>query len=153
MIRASSTDMFKRSVEIRKDIKKKMEIRQFEIRKNALVKELYISLSNLSNISSRIASRITKAESEGRTMTEARTLLTTANNKLAEAKVAVAAFESLAPATASSTVEIDLGKPRVVGDAAIKSVKEARDAFQKVVVAIAHAMGLRNASTTNPTAN
>lgn len=158
IIRASTTEMFKKSKEIRKEISKKMEARVFEIRKNALIKELNISLTNLTNISTRIDARITKAEGEGRTMTEAKALLVIAKDKLEKAKTAVAAFQTLnlstgnTTTTVGATVQVDLVKPRVAGDAAIKSVKEARDAFQKVVVAIAHAMGLKlgvTASTTS----
>ncbi len=147
MLKASTTDMFKRNQEMRKDIKKKMEAKMFEARKTALIKELNISLTNLANISTRIETRLTKIEGEGHSMTEARALLVTANDKLTAAKVAVAAFQALSlsttPTTASTTAtaEVDLVKPRVAGDAAIKSVKEARDAFQKVVVAIAHSLG------------
>lgn len=140
---STTAEMFKRNTEIRKDIAKKMEARIFEARKNALVKELVRSLENLSDISTRIDSRITKVEAEGRTMTEAHALLVTANEKLAKAKVDVAAFEALPVPTPSAgtdvspTAEVDLVKPRTVGDTAIKSVKEARDAFQKVVRVIA----------------
>jgi hypothetical protein len=142
-IRASSTNMFKKNNEVRKDMVKKMESRTFEIRKNALLKELNFSISNLSNISTRIETRITKAESEGRTMTEARALLITAKEKLEKAKADVASFQALT--TNASTTEVELTKPRVLGDTAIKSVKEARDSFQKVVVSIAHAMGMKEA--------
>jgi hypothetical protein len=154
---ASSTEMFKRDAkDMRKDIAKKMEARMFEARKNALVKELNLSLANLTDVSTRISTRITKAESEGRTMTEAKTLLTAAGQKLDRAKIEVAAFAALnATSTpsgaATTTAEVDLTRPRVAGDAAIKSVKDARDAYQKVVVAIAHAMGVKvetHASTT-----
>lgn len=139
--RASTTDMFKRGAEIRKEIAKKMEAKAFEIRKEALVKELNLSLSNITSVSARIDARITKAESEGKTMSEAKDLLATANEKLAKAKTDIAAFAALPAPSASTTVQIDLAKPRVLGDTAIKSVKDARDAFQKVIAAIAHALG------------
>ncbi len=153
----STTDMFKKNAEIRKEIAKKMEVKQFEMRKNALLKELTNSISNLTDISARIDARLTKVESEGRVVTEARTLLVAANDKLTKAKADVAAFQasgsvtaSTTAVTASTTAQVDLAKPRVLGDAAIKSVKEARDAFQKVVTSIAHAMGLGKMGSTTP---
>lgn len=159
-LHASTTEMFKRNKEIRKEIAKRMEQRMFEIRKNALLKELNLSLTNLTNISLRIDSRITKAESEGRVLTDAKALLVTANEKLVKAKADVLAFQALTATTttvtASTTVEVELIKPRKLGDTAIKSVKDARDAFQKVVVAIAHAMGKKveaHATTTENVSN
>lgn len=148
--RASSTDMFKKGGEM----KKKMEAKAFEIRKAALVKELTITLSNLDTLSARIQTRIDKVEAEGRTMTEAKALLVTATEKLVKAKAEVALFASTTPVTttASTTAEVDLAKPRAAGDAAIKAVKDARDALQKVVVAIAHNMGLGNTASTSPKA-
>jgi len=157
LLRASTTTEFKKNNEIRKDIKQKMEAKQFEIRKNALLKELGISLANLANISTRIEARIVKAEESGRTMTEARALFVEATAKLTKAKADVAAFQALnigpVSANATTTAEVDLVKPRVAGDAAIKSVKEARDAFQKVVVAIAHSMGNPTKATSTPSTN
>lgn len=155
MIKASTTEMFKKNADMRKEIAKKSKAKEFEIRKTALLHEFTISLNNLQNISTRIDSRITKAEAEGRVMTDAKALLATANDKLAKAKADVEAFKTLnvsAGANTSSSTEVDLTKPRVAGDAAIKSIKEARDAFQKVVTSISHAMGTgKTASTTNET--
>ncbi len=153
LMHPSSTDMFKKGGEMRSEMAKKMQLKTFEIRKAALVKQLTVSISNLTTLSARIESRIVKSESENRSMTDARTLLVAANSKLEKAKADVAAFEALTasstPASASTTAEIELTKPRVLGDAAIKSVKEARDAYKKVVEAIAKALGVGlNASTT-----
>ena len=77
----------------------------------------------------------------------------TAKEKIEKAKAEVAAFDALpapSPSTTASTdasltttAEVDLAKPRALGDAAIKSVKEARDALQKVVVSIGHNMGVK----------
>ncbi len=156
-LRASSTDMFKRMKDDRKEIKKKMEIRSFEIRLAALVKELKVSLTNLDGISTRIDARITKLEGEGKDLTEAKAEFVIAKDKLAKAKIAVATLEafkigSTTPATnASTTVEVELSKPRVIGDAAIKSVKEARDALKKVIQAIAHSQGNKNGMKINAT--
>lgn len=135
---ASSSAMFKK--EMRQELKAKMEAKTFAIRKEALVNELNHSLTNITNISTRINDRIVKAEANGKVVTDAKALFATASLKLAKAKADVAAFQALT-VTASSTTGVDLSKPRVVGDAAIKSVKEARDAFQKVVVALAHSLG------------
>jgi hypothetical protein len=160
--RASTTILFKRTAEMRGVIAVKMEARAFEIRKNALARQLTISLNNIENIAARIDSRIEKAEAEGRTMTDAKALIVIADEKLVKAKADVAAFIALTPvvstttATASTTAEADLTKPRALGDTAIKSVKEARDAYQKVVVAIAQSMGLKirtTATTTVETTN
>ena len=155
---ASTTEMFKRDTKaIRADIKKKMEAKQFQVRKDALVKELNLSLTNITEIGTRIETRLNKAVSEGRDMTDAKAQLLIAQDKLSKAKVEVAAFASLTASstplkTASSTSEVDLTKPRQVGDAAIKSVKDAREAFQKVVTLIAHVLGEKKvAPTTTPT--
>lgn len=161
-LRASTTEMFKKFKDDRKEIIEKMRKDAFEIRKGALVEHLNFALENLLNIRGRINERITKAESEGRTMTEAKAQLVIADKKLADAKIAVDALAALnistgntsAAAEASTTAEIELAKPREVGDAAIKAVKDARDALKKVVDAIAKNMGRGkgNATTTPPTA-
>lgn len=145
---ASTTAMFKRDLKDAKmEIKKKMEARTFEIRKQALVRELQHALSKLDEIVNRIQSRISKAESEGRNMTEPKALLVTALQKLTKAKNDVNTFAVLTASstvtTGTTTAQVDLAKPRQLGDGAIKSVKEARDALQKVVVSIAHNMGLK----------
>jgi hypothetical protein len=144
--RASSTDMFKRMNNEGKDLIKKMKKDDFESRKKALLNQLNISLENLSAIKTRINDRILKAELEGRNVTDAKSALAIADDKLAKAKTAVEALSTLqAPSpssgTASST-EVDLTKPRQVGDSAIKAVKEARDAYKKVIDIIAKSMGL-----------
>ncbi len=156
-LRASSTDMFKRLKNDKKDMRKKMELRNFEIRMAALIRELKISLANLDSISTRIDARITKLEGEGKNLTEAKAEFVIAKDKLAKAKIAVATLEafkigSTTPATnANTTVEVELSKPRVIGDAAIKSVKEARDAMKKVIVAIAHSQGNKSGMKINAT--
>lgn len=156
---ASTTEkmaLFKRNA--KEEIKKKMEERTFEIRKNALIRELNVALRNIEGVDARIKTRIEKISSTTDT-TEVKSLLKIAEDKLAKAKTDVASLESMRPLTASSTTastsaEVDLSKPRVLGDAAIKSVKEARDAFKKVVVTIGHLMGNegeKEATTTKPT--
>ncbi|MEK7463781.1 MAG: hypothetical protein AAB610_01530 [Patescibacteria group bacterium] len=147
-LRASTTEMFKKFKDDRKDIMEKMRKDAFEIRKGALVEHLNFALENLLNIRGRINERIIKVETEGRDMTEAKAQLIIADKKLADARIAVDALGTLnistgntsAAAEASTTAEIELTKPRQVGDAAIRAVKDARDAFKKVVGAIAKKM-------------
>ncbi len=148
--------LFKKNA--KEEIKKKMEERAFEIRKNALIKELNVAIRNIEGVDSRIKTRIEKIGSTADT-TEVKSLLKIAEDKLAKAKTDVIALDSMKPLNASSTTastssEVDLSKPRVLGDAAIKSVKEARDAFKKVVVTIGHLMGNegdKEATTTKST--
>jgi hypothetical protein len=164
---ATSTKLFKR--EAKMEMKKKMELRKFEERKAALVRELTKAIEKMKEIVTRIEERIAKAESSGRNMTEPKTLLVTAKQKLVKAEADVLAFKNLtststptttassttATSTATTTGDVDLSKPRQLGDFAIKSVKEAKDALQKVVVSIAHNMGLGDGkngkATTTPT--
>ena len=141
-IRASSTEMFKAMKDQRRDLAKKMQMNVFEARKNALVKELTVTFNNLTNIRGRINERIIKLEIEGKTVADAKTTLAVADEKLAKANTAIDAFSSLnyspsnanASSTGSSSVaEVELDKPRLAGDTAIKSVKEARDSLKKVI--------------------
>lgn len=145
-IKASTTEMFKKMKDDRKEIVKKMHKNAFEIRKAALVKQLTMTLENLTNIRARINARIIKLETEGKVMTDAKISLATADDKLAKAKIAVNAFATLtvpaATGTATTTVEVELTKPRQLGDVAIKAVKDARDALRNTNVAIAQNMGL-----------
>lgn len=148
--------MFKKNM--RDDMKKKMEIKTFEIRKNALIKELNVALRNLDSVDERVKARIEKISAEGKDVSSIKTLLTSAEEKLAKAKIDVKSLDSLSPAsstpsTGTSTSEVDLSKPRVLGNAAIKSVKDARDAFKKVVEEIAHKSGnkIEKQATSTPT--
>ena len=148
--KASSTDMFKKINIEGKDLIKKMKKDDFESRKKALLNQLNISIENLTAIKTRISDRILKAELEGRNMTDAKSALAIADDKLAKAKTAVDTLTNLQAPTPSSnsgtasSTEIDLAKPRQVGDSAIKAVKEARDAYKKVIDTIAKSMGLGN---------
>lgn len=146
-IKNASTSMDRR--EIRKDMRKD----EFRARKNAIVKQLSVSLNNLKQIRERIATRIQKAASEGRNMTEAKRLLVIADGKIVLAQQAVKAVMDLNPnvtasSTATTSLTIDLGKPREIGDVAIKALRQANEALTMVVRAIAHSMGLGNASST-----
>lgn len=156
--RASSTDMFKKMNIEGKDLIKKMKKDDFESRKKALLNQLNISIENLNAIKTRINDRIVKLELEGKNVTDAKSALAVADDKLAKAKTAVETLSNLPAPTPSSgtasSTEVDLVKPRQVGDAAIKAVKEARDAYKKVIEIIAKGMGLgdKPASST-PTTN
>lgn len=134
---ASTSEMFKKMLNKKQDTLKKMKRDTFEIRKNALVKELTMSLKNLGNIRDRINTRIVNIESGSTSMTEAKAALATADDKLSKAKTAIDALVSITAtsttASTASTTEIDLSKPRQVGDAAIKAVKDARDSLRDVV--------------------
>lgn len=156
-IRASSTMMFKEKRDERREIKKEMKVDVFAIRKDALIRELTVTLNNLLRIRNKTVDLMTRAESNGRDMTKAKAQLVIADDKLAKARIAVDALKALqAPATstASTTTNINLDKPRKVGDDAIKAVKKARDALKKVTEAIAQSMGRgderRSATSTPP---
>lgn len=149
----STTEMFRKIKDQKIEILNKMKKDTFQVRKDALVKQLNIAIDNLTNIAARIAERITKAESSGRNMTTAKADLVIAQDKIVKAKAAITLLASFTPTTASSTgtttVEVDIKKPREIGDAAIKAVKEARDALKKVVQDIAHNMGLGSKTGTS----
>lgn len=162
IIKATSTLLFKRTAENRKEVVKTMQAKTFEIRKQALVNTLKGAIRNLENIAVRIQSRISKSEESGRNMADAKNLFVEAQSILAKAKAEVSTFEALSvsyvgtstattTATATTTPTIDLTRPRILGDAAIKSVKSARDAMHQVVLAIARNMGLKIGVTATTT--
>ncbi len=148
------------SSEERHEIRKNMRKDEFKVRKDAIIKQLNVTLNNLKQIRARISSRIDKAVSEGRDMTKAKSLLVIADAKIVLAEQAINAVAIFNPTatstvtasstTATSTPVIDLGKPREVGNTAIKALKQAHTALVAVVVAIARSMGFGNASTTPP---
>ncbi|MEK7641813.1 MAG: hypothetical protein AAB365_02355 [Patescibacteria group bacterium] len=149
--RASSSDE-------RKDIRGEMRRDVFEIRKQALIKQLNVSLNNLKQIRARISSRIDKAVTGGTDMTQAKSLLVTADAKITAATAAISEIIAFTPdmsvnASATSTTEIDLSKPREIGEKAIKAIKEAHKALVDVVRAIAHALGSDKTATTTPSMN
>ncbi len=157
--RASTTQFRKEVKEERKEIRKKSRLDAFKIRQTAMVRQLSLSISNLEQIAGRVADRISKAETSGRDMTQAKNLLTVAREKIAEAKIAVQSVKDYVPPTVTATttsdafVSVDLVKPREVGAEAIKAVKEAKESLVAVVRAIAHAMGLGNTAGTNATSS
>jgi hypothetical protein len=149
----------------RREFRQDMELKMFEIRKDILVRQLNLALNNLKQIRGRILSRIEKAEQSGRNMTEARAALKIADAKLGNAQTQInilvnlnasttiatsSTATSTATTTAGTNIKIKLDKPRQLGEAAIKAVKDARDALNLVIRAIAKNMGLgdRPATTT-----
>jgi hypothetical protein len=143
----------------RREFRAEMELRMFEIRKEILIRQLNLALNNLKQIRARIASRIEKAEQSGRNMTEAKSALVTADAKLGVAQTQIGLLANLsasstlatsttATSTATTTAKVKLEKPRMLGEAAIKAVKDARDALNQVVRAIAKNMGLGGTATT-----
>ena len=133
-IRLSNKEAMENFKTARKDVMKKMKTDEFKTRASALIKQLNISLEYLTNARTRINDIITKQEATGKVLTDAKAALVAADTKIASAKTAVEALNNLTTSsgTASST-ETDLSKPRQIGDAAIKAVKEARDALKAVV--------------------
>lgn len=157
-LRASTTEMFKKFKDDRKDIMEKMRKDAFEIRKGALVEHLNFALENLGNIRERINERIVKLDAEGKNTSSAEAKLSIADTKIASAKVSIDALAALdgdsVNTTATSTAEVELTKPRQVGDAAIKAVKDARDALKEVIQEIVKLVGKgrsMNATTTAST--
>ncbi len=133
--------MFKAKMNEKRDMVKKMKVSIFDERKSALIKELKLSVENLTNISGRISERISKLEADGKDVTEAKAAFEKAKNNLEAAKTGISVFENInivipdktTTGTDASNTEVDLEKPRTLGDVAIKSVKEARDSLKKVV--------------------
>ena len=157
-LRASTSEMFKKFKDDRKEIMQKMRKDSFEIRKNALVEHLNFALENLGNIRDRINERINKLDAEGKDTSSAEAKLSIADTKIASAKISIDALAELdgdsVSATATSTAEVELSKPRQVGDAAIKAVKDARDALKEVIQEIVKLVGkgrTMNATTTAST--
>ena len=146
LLRASTTDMFKRANEERREVTKNMKMEAFQIRKNALEEHLLVAVNNLTNIANRIEAHIVKVEASRRTLTDAKALLVTAREKIAIAKTDIEALKALE--TADTSTEINLTKPREIGDKAIKSIKDAKESLKKVIVSIAKNMGIGNTAST-----
>lgn len=152
--RASTTAMFKNIKNEKREVLKKMKIREFEIRKNALLKELNIAIRNLNSLNTKINERITNLDNQGKNTSEIKISLSIAKEKFEIAKTAVATLSSYsyASSTNASSTDIDLERPRKIGDEAIKAIKTARDEFKKVIVLIAKLQG-NNATSTLPVKN
>jgi hypothetical protein len=112
-----------------------------------LIAQLNQSFDRLQETRTKIADRIQSAEQSGRDMTEATSLLATADQKMTAAEQAIQAISNLTPSVSSTNITasttVSLEKPREVGKTAIQALNDARKALNDVVVAIAHAMGLR----------
>ncbi len=149
-LRASTSEMFKKFKDDRKEVMMKMKHDAFKIRKEALVAHLEFVLENLENIADRIETRIEKLDDEGKDTVAAEAKFDVAVDKIAKAKVAVKALADLNETETSTDAEVELTKPREVGDAAIKALKEARDAFKEVIQEIVKLVGKGrlNATTT-----
>lgn len=121
-------------------------VAMFEERKRIVTQQFDVALNNLSNISSRLGSRIQKEQATGRDMSTASSSLVSANAKIQVALDAVTALKAYLP-TASSTVTasttINLDTARSLASTAQEDIKAAQKALNDVVVAIAHSMGLK----------
>jgi uncharacterized membrane protein len=147
----------------RQENRREMRMDVFNIHKLNVVRQLNRALDNLKQVRERVATRITKAASSSRDMTQAKALLVTADAKIAAAQAAINIVSSYVPpvstSTATSTDTTNLDKPRVIAAGAIQAIKDAKDALQAVVVEIAHSMGLklgddrRNATSTATSTN
>ncbi len=151
-IRASTTAAFKILKNERGEILKKIQANSYEMRKKALLSELNATYNNLVKVSGKILERIVILEGKARDMAKARADLTIANDKIAKAKLAIDAFTNLptptiANNTNSTTTEVNLEKPRKVGDDAIKAIKEARDSLKIVLKTIADVRPTTSTST------
>lgn len=146
---ASST--LRERMESRMENVKKLRMDEFKKRQKNIVSQLERALNNLKQIRSRLVSRIEKAESSGRDMTEPRRLITIADTKIDLAAKGIADFAShnasTTTASATTTVEsddeVDLTKPRQINVEVIKSIKDAHRALVDVVISIAHNMGVK----------
>lgn len=145
--KGSSTARMETLNKMRRDI--------FTTRRDALVRQLTVSINNLENIKTRIDTRIAKIKTDGKDTTEAEKLLVVAVAKIATAKTNVTALTNIEiQTTSTSTPDAELARPRLAAETAIRSIEEARRALQKVVVAIAHSMGreINNTATTTVSA-
>lgn len=154
-LRASTTMMFKAIRDEKGELMKKMQLKSYEMRKNALISELNATFKNLTIVRSKISERITKLSNEGGDLTKAKENLAIADDKISKARIAIDAFIALPipkPATGTaSTTEVSLEKPRKTGDDAIKAVKDARDALKKTVESMTKPFINSTASSTNKT--
>jgi hypothetical protein len=132
----------------------------FKLQQNHITQQLTRALDNLRQVRSRIEARITQAETDGKDMTSVNALLATADTKILTASSSIDTFLAYTPPTPNAissenatSTNINLDKPRIIGASAIQAVKDAKDALNDVVVALAHSLGLKlendNASTTS----
>jgi hypothetical protein len=126
----------------RQEIRKELRTDIFKTRHQAIVKQLNVSLSNLDQISSRISSRIDKASQAGRDVTSVKAMLVQAQAKITSAKEAVNVVATFVPPTDPNN-STDTVKPQELVKKAQESIKVARESLNKVVVALAKAMGVK----------
>lgn len=144
--RATTTVMVKEMLRVRQEKLQEMRHDLFEFTKKRIVKELNQAITNLKQIRDRVVSRISKAEGEGKDMTEAKAKLTIANDKITIAENALVSVNALNASSTTQTdaqASIDLTKPRQVANDAIKAIKDARSALNDVIIAIAKSLGLK----------
>lgn len=116
----------------------------FQIRKNALVRQLTVSIGNLKQIRERIVSRIEKVEDSGADISTANTLLTEADIDIKTAEDAIAILADIELDTeieTATSTEPHLLRPRELGAEAIEAVKVAQASLVDVVRAITQALG------------
>ena len=140
-IRASTTIKFQALRDEKGEKRKQIQLKTFEARKNALISELNATYKNLINIRARIAERITIIEEKNLSTIEAKANLSIADEKLAKARIAIDTFINLPAPTIPATnesgeTEVNLEKPRKIGDEAIKSLKDSRDVLKKTLESI-----------------
>jgi len=134
----------------RREIRKNIHVDIFKAQHKRLVTQLELALTNLKQIRARIVSRIEKVEAENKDMTEARRLLAVSDTKITLAAQEIATLAAYTPAgtvttgaTTTTSTEVDLVKPRQIGEAAIKAVREVHKSLVDVIKAIAHTMGTK----------
>jgi len=157
-MRASTTMMFKEIKDQKKEMLKKMKTNEFQIRKNALLKELEISISNLMKSREQVSKRVSMMasstnEKQVQRANQAKTALTIADEKIIKAKAAIDLFSKtvFVPVTNtnSTSTDISLDKPRKIGDEAIKAVKEARDSLKKVLEVFSDSPIIKNSTASS----
>ncbi len=102
--------------------------------KNKLVERLTQALNSLTTTKTNLSTYIDKQIADGKSVGNAKTLLTTASTKIETARKAVATVVAWKPdAKTASSTEISLTKPRETANIAIKAVQEARLAIHEVI--------------------
>ena len=138
----------------RREIRREATRELFANRRDTLVKQLELAISNLKQIRERIQARITMSEQQGTSMTEAKALLVTADAKIAAANTSIAALKNFTPpakpvTNASSTEAVNLDKPREAFGQSVKSVNEARKALGDVIKSIKKTLEMKRGTATS----
>jgi len=139
-----------------------MLAKQFQTKKAILVRQFETAIKNLTNLSTRINARIVKEQATGRDLSEAVSLMKTAQLKIGEASTALKTLQNYSPmetgtgttsASIAGETKINLETARQLIATTQKTITEARKALNAVVVSIAHSMGLKlnQGSTTTST--